>query len=72
MKYYIVDAFADSVYHENQAGVCLLEQEVSDELMQNIASENNLSETAFLLEKNGNKTAQTGCKAGFVGKSNRV
>lgn len=52
MKYYVVDAFTDEVFHGNQAGVCLLENEISDEMMQNIASENNLPETAFLLKKN--------------------
>jgi len=53
MKYYVVDAFTDEVIHGNQAGVCLLENEISDEMMQNIASENNLSETAFLIQRNG-------------------
>lgn len=52
MKYYIVDAFTDEVFHGNQAGVCLLDREISDEVMQNIASENNLAETAFLIKRN--------------------
>ena len=51
MKYYIVDAFTDKVFSGNQAGVCLLDEQISDEMMQNIASENNLSETAFLIKK---------------------
>ncbi len=53
MKYYVVDAFTDEVFHGNQAGVCILDREISDEMMQNIASENNLSETAFLIQRNG-------------------
>lgn len=53
MKYYIADAFTDEIFHGNQAGVCLLDEEISDELMQKIAAENNLSETAFLLKKDG-------------------
>lgn len=39
MKYYVVDAFTDEVFHGNQAGVCLLDSEISDEVMQNIASQ---------------------------------
>lgn len=51
MRYYIVDAFTDKVFHGNQAGVCLLERELPDELMQTIAAENNLSETAFAIKR---------------------
>ncbi len=47
MKYYIVDAFTDKAFHGNQAGVCLPDREIPDETMQNIAMENNLSETTF-------------------------
>ena len=51
MKYYVVDTFTNEVFRGNQAGVCLLDREISDEVMQSIASENNLSETAFFIEK---------------------
>lgn len=51
MKYYVVDAFTDQVFQGNPAGVCILDKEISDERMQKIAFENNLAETAFLLEK---------------------
>lgn len=51
MKYYVIDAFTDEVFRGNPAGVCLLEQEMPDELMQKIAFENNLAETAFLLRR---------------------
>jgi PhzF family phenazine biosynthesis protein len=45
-----IDAFTDKVFHGNPAAVCLLSDWLNDELMQAIAAENNLSETAFILE----------------------
>ena len=54
MKQYIVDAFTDKVFGGNQAAVCVLDEWISDELMQNIAKENNFSETAFTV-KEGDK-----------------
>ncbi|MED1603252.1 PhzF family phenazine biosynthesis protein [Alkalihalophilus marmarensis] len=54
MKYYVVDAFAEKVFEGNPAGVCIMEKWLPDDLMQNIAIENNLSETAFAVkERNG-------------------
>jgi PhzF family phenazine biosynthesis protein len=47
MKYYVVDAFADNVFEGNPAAVCVMDSWLSDDLMQKIACENNLSETAF-------------------------
>lgn len=52
MQYYIVDAFADKVFTGNPAGVCVLNAWLKDAVMQQIAFENNLSETAFAV-KNG-------------------
>ena len=52
MRYYIVDAFTETPFKGNPAGVCLLDSNLDDKIMQNIASENNLSETAFLLKEN--------------------
>lgn len=52
MKQYIVDAFADTVFMGNPAAVCILDKWISNELMQNIAIENNLSETAFAVRQN--------------------
>ena len=49
MKYYIVDAFSNELFKGNPAGVCILEKEISDDIMQSIAAENNFSETAFVL-----------------------
>ncbi|APH03682.1 PhzF family phenazine biosynthesis protein [Bacillus weihaiensis] len=51
MKYFVVDAFAENVFEGNPAGVCVMEEWMSDELMQNIAIENNLSETAFAVKE---------------------
>lgn len=47
MKYFIIDAFTDKVFHGNPAAVFVLEEWLPDEIMQKIAIENNLSETAF-------------------------
>ncbi|MEK6482473.1 PhzF family phenazine biosynthesis protein [Catalinimonas sp. 4WD22] len=46
---YQVDAFASGLFRGNPAAVVLLDQWPEDELMQRIAAENNLAETAFLL-----------------------
>lgn len=48
---FIVDAFTDKTFSGNPAGVCLLEIKITEETMQSIASEINLSETAFLTKK---------------------
>lgn len=53
VEYYIVDAFTDEVFKGNPAGVCVLEHEIPKELMQSIATENNLPETAFVYKKEG-------------------
>lgn len=44
-----VDAFTDRPFAGNPAGVCLLPEPRSEEWMQSVASEMNLSETAFLV-----------------------
>ena len=46
---YQVDAFAEKVFEGNPAAVCPLEEWVSDDVLQRIAEENNLSETAFFV-----------------------
>lgn len=53
MKYYVADAFAEELFRGNPAGVCLPEKELSADLMQKIAFENNLAETAFTWESRG-------------------
>ena len=46
-----IDAFTDKVFSGNPAAVCPLEYWLEDEQLQNIASENNLSETAFFVNR---------------------
>ncbi len=46
---YQVDAFSETIFSGNPAAVCPLENWPDDQLLQNIAAENNLSETAFLV-----------------------
>ena len=48
LKMYQVDAFADKLFSGNPAAVVILESPLKDEVMQSIAEENNLSETAFV------------------------
>ena len=49
---YYVDAFTDQLFSGNPAAVIF--SEINDEkLMQKVAAENNLSETAFIREENG-------------------
>jgi PhzF family phenazine biosynthesis protein len=48
---YQVDAFAETIFRGNPAAVVPLERWLQDELMQKIAAENNLAETAFFVKK---------------------
>ncbi len=47
---YQVDAFTDRVFGGNPAAVCPLDEWLPDALMQQIAMENNLAETAFYVK----------------------
>lgn len=49
IPYYQVNAFTKDPFGGNPAGVCVLDQWLADDLLQKIAAENNLSETAFFL-----------------------
>jgi PhzF family phenazine biosynthesis protein len=49
--YFVVHSFTDTVFRGNPAGVCPLEEWLDDSLMQRIAAENQLSETAFFVQK---------------------
>ncbi|ALJ01599.1 PhzF family phenazine biosynthesis protein [Rufibacter tibetensis] len=51
IKTYIIDAFTQEAFKGNPAGVCLVEQPLSENQMQAIAAEMNLSETAFLVQR---------------------
>ncbi len=48
---YQVDAFAKEVFKGNPAAVCPLDEWINESLMQKIALENNLAETAFFVKK---------------------
>ena len=50
IPYFHIDAFTDTPFAGNPAGVCPLESWLSDTVLQKIAAENNLSETAFFLQ----------------------
>ena len=49
LRQFQVDAFASRPFEGNPAAVCPLEQWLPDSLLQSIAEENNLSETAFFV-----------------------
>jgi len=51
IKIYQVDTFTDCLFSGNPAAVCILEDWINDEVMQSIAAENNLAETAFIVPK---------------------
>ncbi|XP_056616933.1 phenazine biosynthesis-like domain-containing protein [Triplophysa dalaica] len=49
---FTVDAFTSVPFKGNPAAVCLIENELQDELYQSIAAEMNLSDTAFITRRN--------------------
>lgn len=51
VPYFQVDAFTRRVFGGNPAGVCMLDAWLPDAVLQQIAAENNLSETAFLFRR---------------------
>ncbi|MFC0264190.1 PhzF family phenazine biosynthesis protein [Fontibacter flavus] len=53
LKIYQVDAFSEKVFGGNPAAVVPLEKWLSDDILQKIALENNLSETAFYVKEEG-------------------
>jgi len=50
MKYFIVNAFTTELFTGNPAAVCLLNGWLPDSILQNIAEQNNLSETVFFVK----------------------
>ncbi|WP_207426042.1 PhzF family phenazine biosynthesis protein [Pedobacter sp. SYSU D00535] len=48
---YQADAFTNKLFRGNPAAICPLQEWLPDETMQQIAAENNLAETAFLVKK---------------------
>jgi predicted PhzF superfamily epimerase YddE/YHI9 len=51
IPYYQVDAFTSTLFAGNPAGVCLLAAWLPDDVLQAIAAENNLAETAFVVQR---------------------
>lgn len=51
MKQFVVDAFTPVRFRGNPAAVCLAERPLSVRVMQAVAGENNLSETAFVFKE---------------------
>ena len=52
---FVVDAFTEKPFGGNPAAVCLLEKWPSDEWLQLVGREMNLSETAFLVPRTTNE-----------------
>ncbi len=50
---YKLDAFTSKLFSGNPAAVCLLDKWIPEDVMQYIAAENNLAETAFLVPGDG-------------------
>lgn len=48
-----IDAFAEARFQGNPAAVCPLEEWLPDDILQSIAEENNLAETAFYVANDG-------------------
>ena len=51
MKQYIVDAFTNKVFSGNPAAVCVMDKWPEETWMMQLAAENNLSETAFIVKE---------------------
>lgn len=54
LKIFQIDAFTDKLFGGNPAAVCPLENWLTDEILQSIAIENNLAETAFFVQLSKN------------------
>lgn len=53
LELFQIDAFTDKLFGGNSAGVILLDEWLDEKMMQKIAMENNISETAFIKYENG-------------------
>ncbi len=51
VRQYIVDAFTNKVFSGNPAAVCVMDQWPEEKWMMQLAAENNLSETAFIVKE---------------------
>ena len=61
---YQVDAFANKLFQGNPAAVIPLDKWLEDHVMQKIAMENNLAETAFFVPVGGNSSPEGGGREG--------
>jgi len=50
IKLYQIDAFTEKLFSGNPAAVCPLDNWLEDDILQSIATENNLAETAFFMK----------------------
>ncbi|MEI9946039.1 MAG: PhzF family phenazine biosynthesis protein [Chitinophagaceae bacterium] len=66
MTLYQVDAFTDKLFGGNPAAVIPLKKWIPDKLMQQLALENNLSETVFFVPAGGNSSPEGGGREGAV------
>jgi predicted PhzF superfamily epimerase YddE/YHI9 len=55
MRIFQVDAFTDTPFRGNPAGVCLLEDDADDSFLQSVAAEMHCSETAFVAPGDGDE-----------------
>jgi len=53
LSLYQIDAFAEKIFEGNSAAICPLDQWLPDEVLQSVAQENNLSETAYFINEDG-------------------
>ena len=70
LKQYVVDAFTEKVFAGNPAAVCILDRWLPDAVMQKIAAENCLSETAFAVRTGDRyhlRWFTPGCEVGLCG-----
>ncbi len=51
LSIYQIDAFAENIFQGNPAAVCPLDEWLPDAVLQDIAQENNLSETAYFIQE---------------------
>jgi PhzF family phenazine biosynthesis protein len=51
IPYYQIDTFTSSLFKGNPTGVCLLADWLPDAVLQSLAAENNLAETAFVVQR---------------------
>lgn len=58
LRLYKIDTFTEVLFSGNPAAVCPLENWLPDNILQNIAAENNLSETAFFVKVQKSKEYQ--------------